>query len=122
MSEAELWELILISQGNMGAKLAVYISVVSGYLIVAYLIGQKLNTVQCATVTILFAVTGLMLTTASYAFLSRGAFLMQFTDTTYRSPASAVIPFAPAILSLILILGLGASLKFMWDIRHPKTE
>jgi hypothetical protein len=122
MTDAELWELILISQGNMGSILAVYISVLSGYLIVAYLIGRKLNTVQAATVTSLFTVTSLLFTMAGYAFLSRAAFLFQFTDVKYRSPASAVIPLAPWLMMILLLLGICGCLKFMWDVRHPKTE
>jgi hypothetical protein len=49
MTDAELWELILISQGNVNSLLAVYISVLSGYLIVAYLIWQFIS--RCCRVT-----------------------------------------------------------------------
>jgi hypothetical protein len=27
-----------------------------------------------------------------------------------------------AILAIVLIMGIIANLKFMWDVRHPKTE
>ena len=121
MSEAELWELILISQGNMGSMLAVFLSLVSAYLIVAYLVGNSLTRVQYITVTLLFSVAGLISAIASHAFLSRAAFLLQFTDPTYRSPASAFIPYTPHITSTLLILGILAALKFMWDVRHSKS-
>lgn len=121
MTDAELWELILISQSNMSSVMAIYISILSGYLIVAYLVGQKLTTFQCLTATGLFVVCSLAMIIACYAFLSRAAFLLQFTDKTYRSPASAFIPYTPYILSAFLFIGVLACLKFMWDVRHPKT-
>ena len=31
-------------------------------------------------------------------------------------------PIARNIATVILMLGIFAALKFMWDIRHPKTE
>ena len=42
--------------------------------------------------------------------------------TMYRSPASGGILVAPYIALVLTILGIAASLKFMWDVRHPKTE
>ena len=120
MSEAELWELILISQGNMGSVLAVFLSLVSAYLIVAYLVGKTLTKVQYLTVNILFSVAGLTSAIVGYAFLSRAAFLLQFTDPKYRAPASAFIPFTPYITSALFILGILAALKFMSDVRESR--
>lgn len=122
MNDAELWELILISQGNMSSAMAVYLPVLSGYLIVAYLIGQKLSTFQYIAVTGLFTVSALILTFGCCAFLIRAAFLLEFTDEKYRSPASAFIPFAPQTIAALLLLGIVACLKFMWDVRHPRAE
>ncbi len=52
MSDAELWELILISQGNMGSILGIFLSLISAYLIVAYLVGNTLTRIQSLTVNI----------------------------------------------------------------------
>ena len=122
MSDAELWELILISQGNMGSILGIFLSLISAYLIVAYLVGSTLTRVQSLTVNVLFLVAGITCTIASTAFLSRAAFLLQFTDPKYRSPGTGFIPIAPYIALVLFILGIVASLKFMWDVRHPKSD
>ena len=122
MTEAELWELILMSQSNMATFMALYFSVVSGYLIVSYLVGDKLTTLQSTLISGLFVIFGLLCTLGTVAFLGRAAFLLQFTDETYRSPLSVVIPYTPFITAAILLIGVVACLKFMWDVRHPKTE
>jgi hypothetical protein len=122
MTEAELWELILMSQSNMATFLALYFSVVSGYLIVSYLIGDKLTTLQSTLISGLFVIFGILCTLGTVAFLGRAAFLLQFTDETYRSPLSVVIPYTPFITAAILLIGVVACLKFMWDVRQPKTE
>ncbi len=120
MAEAEIWELILISQGNSSATLGIYLSMVSGYLIIAYLVGAKLSRSQVLTINVLFLTSGLLTTISTYAFLARAAFLLQFTSKEYTSPASIFIPVADVAAGLVLFLGLLACLKFMWDIRHPK--
>ena len=122
MTDSELWELILISQGNTSSTLAIYLSLVFGYLAIAYLIGVKLNRSQVATFNGLFLLGGVIGIMPTYAYLSRAAFLLQFVSEDYKSPASVFIPMAPPGVALILCLGLVACLKFMWDIRHPRKE
>lgn len=122
MTEAELWELILLSQGNVTSVAAIYFTVLSGYLIVAYLVGQKLTTTQFITVTGLFTAAELLLTLGFYAFVSRAAFLMQFTEETYRSPASQFISPVPWGIVVFSLGGIAACLKFMWDVRNPEIE
>ena len=106
----------------MGSILGIFLSLISAYLIVAYLVGSTLTKVQILTVNILFVVAGITCTIGCTAFLSRAAFLLQFTDPKYRSPGSAFIPIAPYIALVLFILGIAASLKFMWDVRHSKSE
>ena len=122
MTEAELWELILMSQGNMGTMLALYFSVLSGYLVVSYLIGNKLTTLQSTLISGLFVIFGILCVIGTVAYLGRAAFLLQFTDETYRSPLSDLIPYTPLITAAILLIGVVACLKFMLDLRHPKSE
>ena len=122
MTDAEVWELILMSQNNAATMLALYLSAVSGYLIVAYLIGNGLTTVQNTLISGLFVIFGLLSTTSCIAALTRAGFLLQFTDETYRSPYSHLIPVVPQFVGAILLIGMGGCLKFMWDVRHPKKE
>ncbi len=122
MTEAEVWELILISQGNTSAVFGIYLSIVSGYLVIAYLAGAKLSGSQVLTINALFLTGGSIGILGTYAFLSRAAFLLQFTSEKYTSPASTLIPVLPPLWSVILSLVLIASLKFMWDVRHPKIK
>jgi hypothetical protein len=65
MNKAELVESIIGYYGLAGDTLSLYITVISAYLIVAYLAGHKLERSQMAIISILFVV---MSTTMSYAF------------------------------------------------------
>ena len=122
MTDAEIWELILLSQGNSSATLGIYLSLLSGYLIVAYLAGKDLSRSQVTIISVLFSMGCLMVIVPTYAYLSRATFLIQFTDETYRSPATQFLPFGAPVVSALLLLGVLSCLKFMWDVRHPKSE
>ena len=122
MTDAEIWELILLSQGNSSATLGIYLSLVSGYLIVAYLVGKDLSRSQVTMISGLFSMGCIMAIVPTYAYLSRATFLLQFADETYKSPATLFLPLGAPVMSALLLLGLLASLKFMWDVRHPKNE
>ena len=43
MSEGEIWELILLSQANAATYIAMLLTLISGYLLTAYLVGAKLS-------------------------------------------------------------------------------
>ena len=122
MTEGELWELILISQGNTSSTIAIYLSIVSGYLAISYLVGANLSRSQTVTINGLFLVGGMVSIMPTVAYLNRAAFLLQFVNEEYKSPASALIPMGPPVVGIFLVFGLFACLKFMWDIRNPKTE
>jgi len=122
MTDAELWELILISQGNSATAIALYISLVSGYLIVGYLAGKKLSTTQCVVITSLFSALAIGIIFQIVSYLDRAAFFVQFVSNKYISPTTGAMQFVPEISAIGFTLGVGACLKFMWDVRNPKTE
>jgi hypothetical protein len=90
--------------------MTIYLTVVSGYLIVAYLAGDKLTTSQLVIVSSLFVVAALYLTfTTNNMFLAAKGYA-----------ASVEIPYPAWTDSVMLILqlaGIIASLKFMLDAR-----
>jgi hypothetical protein len=81
MTEAELVEAVNSSWSLVIDAMGSYMTIVSAYLIAAYLAGEKLTTSQAGIISALFV-----------------------TMTSLCS------------------VGILVSLKFMWDIRHSKTE
>jgi len=118
MTEHELWELVILSQANIASLLGLYLTAASGYLVVSYLIGNKLTRMQTSLVTGLFVVFGMITTFAVNVNLIRAGFLMDFTDFTYRPPLSPAVPIMPLIVTPFLAIGIIGCLKFMWDVRH----
>ena len=122
MTDAELWELIIMSLGNAASIIAIYLSVTSGYLIVSYLVGKNLTRMQNTLITGLYITFAVIITLATVANFDRAAYLLKFTEETYRSPLSSGLPAVAIITGPILLIGVAACVKFMWDVRHPKTE
>ena len=122
MTDAELWDLIIMSLGHAASIIAVYLSVTSGYLIVAYLAGKNLTRMQNRLITGLYITFAMIITLATVANFDRAAYLLKFTDETYRSPLSSGLPVVAMIVGPVLLIGVTACVKFMWDVRHPKAE
>ena len=120
MSEAEIWELILLSQANAATYIAMLLTLISGYLVIAYLVGTKLSGQQILLVNGLFLLSALSMAFPTFAAYERASFLLSLTSEAYRSPRSAGIHLAPGASAVIFSGAILASLKFMWDVRHPK--
>lgn len=119
MSEAEIWELVVAYNGNAMTGVTIYFSALTGYLIVAYMIGKNLTTMQTAIITVGFVVFQLLMIFATVGLANRAVFLIDKTSEVYRSGIMLNDTFV-LVLSVLFFGGIAASLKFMWDIRHPK--
>lgn len=94
--------------------LALYMTVLSGYMVVAYSVGSDLNKSQIVIINAIFLVFSLALSLASY-FYFRGAYELGLAHWPDSSPRSEAI-----ILRLFLFAQIAAilgGLKFMFDIR-----
>jgi hypothetical protein len=122
MTEAELVESWGLFLGNSQAGLGLYVSILTGYLIVAYLVGAKLTRVQVWIVTTLFTFAS---TSVSLWFSAWWGRALEFAlEAKELNPNRRVdnSPEALWIFTIMLWLGIVASLYFMWTVRHPKTE
>jgi hypothetical protein len=122
MTEYELADLINSSTGNATPVLMGFMTSVTGYLVLTWFTGDKLKRSQAAMVSTLFVIySGLFIIAWAARFQSA---LM------YQNELNAINPERGGLISQELIYGVVvvlvviviASLKFMWDIRHPKAE
>ena len=108
--------LVTELMANAGSAMTLYVTVVSGYLLVAYLVGKELTFLQTTIISTLFMIFTTLNAVATMTYMQNAIFF----GTHYgvgRMPSWA--PFGSGI---VLFLGILASVKFMWDVRHPKTE
>ena len=101
--------------GNASSAMALYLTVTSGYLLVAYLVGKELTFLQTIIISTLFIFFTSLNTVATISFMENAYFF----GSTYgigRMPG-----WAPNVVGVCLFSGILAAVKFMWDVRHPKA-
>lgn len=122
MSEAELTENGLMAWSNFVTVFGLGISIISGYLIVAYSVGATLSRSQVIFINVMFVGTMATVLLGMYGFRALAADLdgVAFSMTTQRTFAPiSWAAFGTIGFTAICVLG---ALKFMSDIRHPKTK
>lgn len=125
MTEYELLDLMGNTIDSMGSCFTIYLSIISGYLVVAYFIGDKLTLPQTVIIGILFIFgAGLQVCgihayqIAVQEFLTQKAEIAPLTD--YQS--AVLNNNGGTIFAVLMACGIIASLYFMWSCRHPKTK
>lgn len=122
MTDAEAIELVAIWLGLGGDAMVSCTTVIFGYLLMAYYIGKRLTVLQNTIITALFLVFAGWQTYGMIMYFDRAAQLTTFVSDQYRSPHADNMAWLPGTSGVIFSLILVACLKFMWDIRHSKTE
>lgn len=122
MSEESLLEVAFIAWGNVATMLALLITLISGYMVAAYIVGSKLTRIQVVTINTLYIGMSGFLVWACVE-MSRRADL--FESTAYSmidGPVGDLTARGDIAVGIISAFSLAiiATLKFMWDIRHPK--
>ena len=119
MSQYELLDLSQSALSNSQASYAIFLSVVSGYLITAYMVGADLTRGQVRLLTILFLVVTALVTWAQSGFV----YWADHWSTMARGESVArtafsTQPLVPFVLAAVNALTIAACLIFMWNIRH----
>jgi hypothetical protein len=122
LTEYELADLAINMQASTTPTTALFVTIASGYLIAAWMVGEKLTRTQVTFINLLFGAFEL-------AILAGWASRWIVT-TRYGSALASIDPvfYETTPLNTLLLVLLGSvmfltilgCLKFMWDIRHPK--
>ena len=119
MTEYELRDLFISMQGEAQTTSALFLTVISGYLVVAYLLGSGLTKSQLRIFTGIFIVfSGAQIAGHFITMLSMGDIAAK--SVTLGGSAQPMMFWASVYLVIHLAIA-GACLRFMWEIRHPKT-
>jgi hypothetical protein len=122
MTEAEMLEIVQSMWGNYLSTMSIFISVISAYLIIAYMAGDKLTKAQMALVNVLMGIFCSIGIAAMHGYSTSATelTLLSLEMSTQRTQIGmTTVPLITLLVFPPLIL---ASYKFMWDIRHSKTE
>ena len=122
MTEADLVEAIAAFNSSAQGWIGLYISILSAYLITAYMAGLNLTRGQVIIVSAGFIAFAFLSIFGAVANSSR---ILEFThelralnpDRNFAMQKAVIV-----IMQVLLTAGVFVALKFMWDIRHPKTE
>lgn len=116
-TEAELIEAgtSLAEAGMFG--ISIYITVVSGYLVVAYIAGKDLERFQLFTISLLFVTFSFFAAFGSFGLIRGAVNAFAGIDDGLGSVAQAIYVAVPYAILFVQLLGIGLSLKFMSDQR-----
>ena len=109
-------QLVVEQLGGAQGAMTIYLTGTSGFLLVAYLVGKELTRSQVVIINCLYA------TFASFGTLAAVSFFQAAFHFGHTYGAGMVPRWPAYSVGTLFTLGILASLKFMWDVRHPKTE
>ena len=122
MTEGEAIQAAQATWANVITLSTVEITLLSGYIIVAYLAGKDLEKSQVIIVNTLYLLLSLFVLSGMYTLARRATEMaaLSIDLSEYRELGPQIwLPYGVVIIFLFCI---AASMKFMWDIRHPKSE
>jgi len=127
MTVAQWMELYTSASANGLTAQATLLTLVSGYTVVAYVVGKKLTTLQISLANLVYIGGSTSTLVSNYVSVlealnakAQAAAL----EPNLSSWATASQNFSGPAFLVALLNGLfiAASLIFMWQVRHPKTE
>jgi hypothetical protein len=122
MTGYELGDMFNSTAGLVVSILAVYLTFTSAYLVAAFVSGSSLTTSQCVIVSVLYLVAAGICVIAMPAATGRAVWMADQLRAMETSDPIAITSLVQYTLFGVTAMGIVASFKFMWDVRHPKNE
>ncbi len=122
LTEYELADLAMSVQSSTTPAVAVFVTIMGAYLLVAWLAGGKLTRAQVSLINVLFIFFQLTMVLSwglrwEHAYRFMGA--LASLDPTFYIP---VYPVLLATFAIVMLATIPGCIRFMWDVRHPKAE
>ena len=121
LTEYELLDAAINVQTSITPSVTIFLTIMSGYLVVAWLVGDKLTRPQVGLINVLFVgfqTMMIMSWAGRWEFYFRCVNTLHSFDPTFYAVTS---PAIVAVFGILMLAALFGCLKFMWDIRHPKA-
>ena len=122
MTEAELTEHLMAWFAQISGDADRYFTLVSAYLIVAYLVGRKLSLLQLAIINTLFLLwIGGIIAGSFSALEALGVIEYKLAALESDFDGARGVTGVYNVIA-VYVGGVVASLIFMWSVRHSKTH
>lgn len=123
MEAADWIEMAQMAGSNVIAAFGMLITLMSGYLVVAYLVGEKLTRAQVIIINLLYVI-GALTVVAGHGQYMADVMLARLQahvadPQIFVAVDSALLTVIPASVAVVNVSLIIASLYFMWSIRHP---
>jgi len=107
------------------ANNGILITLISGYLVVAYFVGKQLTRTQVIIMNALYLIIALLLIAGSFywgldAQIARKMMALQIPEFNLGGYAEVNTYLWPSIVSIVYSCLIFASLFFMWQVRHSR--
>ena len=127
MTESDWVEMYGMAFSTGVANLAELITLMSGYLVVAYLVGKRLTRTQILVTNALYLMSAFTVISggfqaASDVQIARKEMALQIPQLDLLNYTIKYIYLWPSIVAIINGCLIVASLIFMWQVRHPKES
>jgi hypothetical protein len=128
MTAAEWMELYTSSTANGLTAQATLLTLVSGYIVVAYLVGERLTTLQVSVTNLVYVGGSISTLSSNYVSVLEAlnakaqAVALEANMPSMITGGDGSLNSFAATVALLNGLFILASLCFMWQVRHPKTE
>jgi len=122
MTEYEIADLLTGLVDGTVASFQLYISLIIAFLVATYLAAKRMTRTQIVAVSALFTVAALLATWATYSYLTRAVPLADELELINPDKRYGAQPLTRDVVPIVMLLGILASLKFMWDVRHHKLD
>jgi hypothetical protein len=124
MTEYELASLAMEAQNTVTSVFALFLTIVGGYLLAAWMVGSKLERTQFIIVNFLFVFVEIQLLVG---WFGRWSWFWHYYEQAralnpLSVPNAEMVPFLIPLTGLLMLCSVLGAVKFMWDVRHPKNE
>lgn len=122
LTEYELADLAMSAQASATPTTALFVTIMTGYLIVAWLVGNKLTRTQVVFINVLFIFFQLSLVVG---WSLRWEIYYKYTTILNSIEPTLWDIGYPAVVvafSIMMCASIPGCLKFLWDVRHPKPK
>ncbi len=126
MTGAEWFESYAIASSNGLTAMAILLTMVSGYMGIAFLVGERLSTVQVGLANFVYILASTSVLLSNYGSVMDSAtarteaalLIQQLKPIVDTSASPEVMALTVAGINALFIV---ISLIFMWQVRHPRT-
>lgn len=124
MTEMDAYNALMLANNQAESVGEILLTVLTGYLLIAFFMGRKLTTFQVCFVNMVFLLTYTSTWATLIEYLSTGSYFREILVSLQSDlPMSRMTPNSTPVFNIALafLLTTGA-VYFMWSVRHSKTE